>query len=136
MPPSLPDVVDVPKSPASSTAPRMAEAELDYRLNGSRFILIHTEVPDALSGHGLGGRLVRAALDRAVREGLTVVPWCPFARHWLQEHPDEAARVTLDWEATPDPVKRAAEELRPGVAATSAGWVMIPMCPDPATSAY
>ena len=53
------------------------------------------------SGHGLGGRLVRAALDRAARDGLTVVPWCPFARHWLEEHPEEAARVTLDWDSSP-----------------------------------
>ena len=33
---------------------------------------------------------------------LTVVPWCPFARRWLQEHPDEAAAVTIDWD-TPRP---------------------------------
>jgi predicted GNAT family acetyltransferase len=78
-----------------------AEAELMYHLNGSRLVLIHTEVPDALSGQGLGGRLVRAALDRAQRERLTLVPWCPFARRWLREHPDEAARVTVDWDPRP-----------------------------------
>jgi predicted GNAT family acetyltransferase len=96
-----PDVVDVPEESRFVYRAPEAVAELDYRLNGSRFILVHTEVPDALSGHGLGGRLVRAALDRAVREELTVVPWCPFATRWLQEHPDEAARVTIDWEPRP-----------------------------------
>jgi predicted GNAT family acetyltransferase len=45
--------------------------------------------------------LVRAALERAEREDLTVVPWCPFARRWLHEHPDQAARVTMDWETKP-----------------------------------
>lgn len=95
------DVVDVPKESRFVYRTPNGVAELDYRLNGLRFILIHTEVPDALSGHGVGGRLVRAALERAVSEGLTVVPWCPFARHWLQEHPNEAARVTLDWEPRP-----------------------------------
>jgi uncharacterized protein len=99
--PQSPDVVDVPQESRFVYRTADAVAELDYRLNGSRFILIHTEVPDALSGHGVGGRLVRAALDRAVRDGLTVVPWCPFSRHWLQEHPDEAARVTIDWETKP-----------------------------------
>ena len=98
---NLPTSSTSPKSPRFVSRVPEAGAELDYRLNGSRFILVHTDVPDALSGHGLGGRLVRAALDRAVREGLTVVPWCPFARRWLQEHPDEAARVTIDWEPRP-----------------------------------
>lgn len=96
-----PDVVDVPEESRFVYRAPDAVAELDYRLNGSRFILVHTEVPDALSGHGLGGRLVRAALGRAVRDGLTVVPWCPFARRWLQEHPGEAGRVTIDWESRP-----------------------------------
>ena len=45
--------------------------------------------------------LVRAALDRAEKEGLTVAPWCPFARKWLEEHPDDAARVPLDLESRP-----------------------------------
>ena len=62
-------------------------------------MLVHTEVPDALAGRGLGGRLVTAALDRAEREGLTVVPWCPFARDWLQRHPDAASRVDIDRES-------------------------------------
>jgi predicted GNAT family acetyltransferase len=72
-------------------------AELVYRRHGDRLVLIHTGVPDELEGHGVGGRLVRAALDRAEGEGLTVVPECPFARAWLERHPDEAARVKIDW---------------------------------------
>jgi uncharacterized protein len=72
-------------------------AELRYRRNGNRLVLIHTGVPAELEGHGLGGALVRAAVDRAEREGLTVVPLCPFAREWLKRHPGEVARVTVDW---------------------------------------
>ena len=73
-------------------------AELVYRVEGAYLVLIHTEVPEALAGRGLGGTLVRAALDRAVRDGLTVVPLCPFARGWLGRHPDDAARAPIDWE--------------------------------------
>ena len=65
-------------------------------------ILIHTAVPEEWGGHGFGGRLVRKALARAEADDLTVVPWCPFARRWLHEHPDDAARATIDWE-TPRP---------------------------------
>jgi uncharacterized protein len=79
-----------------------SEAELIYRIDGNRMLLIHTGVPDAWSGHGFGGRLVRAALVRAQVNDLTVVPWCPFARRWLRDHPDEAATVRIDWE-TPRP---------------------------------
>lgn len=72
-------------------------AELVYRLNGRRLVLIHTDVPPELEGRGFGGRLVAAAVDRAAREDLTLVPLCPFARAWLERHPDESARVPIDW---------------------------------------
>jgi len=78
------------------------EAELIYVRQGDRLILVHTEVPEVWGGHGIGGRLVRAAVAWAKADDLTVVPWCPYARRWLQEHPDEAAAVTIDWE-TPRP---------------------------------
>jgi RimJ/RimL family protein N-acetyltransferase/predicted GNAT family acetyltransferase len=74
-------------------------AELLYRQDGQRLVLIHTEVPAALDGHGLGGRLVMAAVDRAARDGLTIVPLCPFARAWLARHPDVAGRTRIDWDA-------------------------------------
>ena len=67
-------------------------AELAYRLDGDRLVLVHTGVPDELGGRGLGGVLVRAALDRAAAEDLTIVPRCPFARSWLEKHPDEVRR--------------------------------------------
>ena len=72
-------------------------AELSYRRVGNRLVLIHTEVPVELEGRGLGGALVAAAVDRAAREGMTLVPLCPFARGWLQRHPDVAKAATIDW---------------------------------------
>ena len=74
-------------------------AELRYHHSGKRLSLIHTEVPEELEGRGIGGRLVIAAVDRAAREGLTIVPYCPFARSWLERHADVADRVTIDWQA-------------------------------------
>jgi uncharacterized protein len=72
-------------------------AELKYHRNGNRLVLIHTEVPSRLEGRGIGGRLITAAIDRAARQGLTIVPLCPFARGWLERHADEAAKSTIDW---------------------------------------
>lgn len=74
-------------------------AELRYYRSGNRLALIHTEVPEELEGRGYGGRLVVAAVDRAAREGLTIVPYCPFARRWLERHSDVADRVPIDWQA-------------------------------------
>ena len=73
------------------------EAELVYEVRGDRLVLVHTGVPEELGGRGLGGVLVKAALARAQAEGLTIVPECPFARGWLQKHPDEIGGVPIDW---------------------------------------
>lgn len=72
-------------------------AELIYRQRADRLVLVHTGVPEALGGHGIGGQLVTAAVRRAAAEGLTVVPLCSYARAWLRSHPDVAATVTIDW---------------------------------------
>ncbi len=77
------------------------DAELVYRPDGDRLVLVHTEVPDAFRGRGIGGRLVRAAVGRAATTGETVVPSCPYARKWLQDHPEEAAAITVDWSEPP-----------------------------------
>jgi uncharacterized protein len=72
-------------------------AVLAYRISGKRFVLLHTEVPAELEGRGLGGALVTAAVRRAAREGMTVVPLCPFARGWLQRHAEVAGQAAIDW---------------------------------------
>ncbi|HEX9033645.1 MAG TPA: GNAT family N-acetyltransferase [Streptosporangiaceae bacterium] len=77
-------------------------AELTYRRQADRLVLIHTGVPESLSGRGIGGQLVEAALERAARERLTIVPLCPYARRWLERNPDAAATVTVDWGPPPD----------------------------------
>jgi hypothetical protein len=78
------------------------EAELVYRVSGDRLFLLHTEVPESLGGRGIAGQLVRAALRRAEADHLTIVPWCPYARRWLKEHPDEAGGIRVDF-TTPAP---------------------------------
>lgn len=68
-------------------------AFLDYRLTGEGIVLVHTQVPEALAGHGVGQALVRHALDDARARGLSVVPMCPFAAAWIQRHPEYADLV-------------------------------------------
>jgi predicted GNAT family acetyltransferase len=68
-------------------------AFLVYERHGDRLVLVHTEVPKPFEGRGCGGMLVRAAVDYARVHHLRVVPVCPFARAYLQRHPEYADRV-------------------------------------------
>ena len=79
------------------------EATLIYRQSPGRLTLVHTGVPEALGGRGIGGRLVQAAVERAARSGEVIAPGCPYARAWLTKHQEEAARVTIDWPEPPTP---------------------------------
>jgi predicted GNAT family acetyltransferase len=67
---------------------------LNYRRTGDTVTLIHTEIDDAFEGHGLGGRLARAALDDLRARGLRVVPRCPFVAKFIGEHPEYGDLVT------------------------------------------
>lgn len=61
---------------------------IDYRPGGESLILAHTEVDAGREGEGLGGRLVRGALEQLRAQGRTVIPLCPFAAAWLDRHPE------------------------------------------------
>jgi uncharacterized protein len=71
-------------------------AELAYHRRGDRLSILHTGVPGSLEGKGIGSALVRAAVELAAADGLTLVPYCPFARQWLDGHPEVAAAVRVD----------------------------------------
>jgi uncharacterized protein len=66
---------------------------LDYRPAGDSVILAHTEIAEAHGGQGLGGLLVRAALERIVGAGRKVIPLCPFAAAYIARHPELAEHV-------------------------------------------
>ena len=64
-------------------------AYVEYERAGDRRItLLHTEVPDALSGQGVGSKLVRGTLDAVRLEGLRVVPCCEFVAAYVARHPE------------------------------------------------
>jgi predicted GNAT family acetyltransferase len=65
------------------------EAEMTYSRAGKGLIIIdHTEVPAALRGRSVGERLVRQAVEDARREGVAIVPLCPFAKAQIGRHPE------------------------------------------------
>ncbi len=59
-----------------------------YDIEGERISFTHTVVPVAIEGRGVGGRLIRGALDDARSRGLKVVPICSFVRSYIERHPE------------------------------------------------
>ncbi|MBP0444493.1 N-acetyltransferase [Roseomonas sp. SSH11] len=71
-----------------------ATAIIAYRQAGpGRIDMLHTEVPESLSGQGVGSRLVQGALDLARADGLKVVPSCSFVAAYIKRHPEYADLV-------------------------------------------
>jgi uncharacterized protein len=64
-----------------------AIAFVEYRRTSDQFVLTHTEVPEAMSGQGVGSKLVAGVLDAIRGEGATVVPECEFVASFIQRHP-------------------------------------------------
>ena len=59
-----------------------------YRRRNGRIAFTHTEVDDKLEGHGFGSRLASEALADVKRQGLEVVPLCPFIARYIDDHPE------------------------------------------------
>ena len=57
-----------------------------YRKQGSIITFTHTEVPEALSGRGVGSSLAKGALDAARAAGERVIALCPFIAAYIRRH--------------------------------------------------
>lgn len=61
----------------------------EYRLVDDQLSAMHTEVDSEFEGHGVGSKLVRGLLADARARRLAVLPYCPFVRSYLANHPDD-----------------------------------------------
>ena len=61
-----------------------------YTLTPGIITFTHTEVPQELSGQGIGSKLARDALEQVRARGLKVIPKCPFISAYIAKH-DEFA---------------------------------------------
>ena len=62
----------------------------NYTRDNGAITFMHTEVPKALQGRGIGSTLVKGALDLARAQGVKVKARCPFVKAWIERHPDYA----------------------------------------------
>ena len=61
---------------------------LSYRLDTDHIALLHAEIETARERHGLGSQLVAFALQDARDRHLSVLPYCPFVRAYIMQHPE------------------------------------------------
>ena len=89
----IPEVIDNPDASRFEILTDQGAAILTYRHRGADLELVHTEVPPALEGHGYAAALATAALSVARREGMKVIPTCPYVKAYLTRHPEYADLV-------------------------------------------
>ena len=66
---------------------------VQYHLRNGVIALVHTETDDRFRGQGLAGRLIQSTLDAARERHLSVLPYCPYVRRFITEHPEYADLV-------------------------------------------
>lgn len=64
------------------------DARLEYHREGSKMVITHTGVPEAIGGRGIAGELVREAFEFARAQGWHVHPQCSYAAAWAERHPE------------------------------------------------
>jgi predicted GNAT family acetyltransferase len=63
-------------------------AVLQYRFYKDDVALMHTEVPEKLSGKGLASALAKSALEWTKNNNKKVMVYCPFVASYLKKHPE------------------------------------------------
>ncbi len=63
-------------------------AMVKYILGSSEIIFTHTEVPEALEGHGIAGKMAKVAVEYAKAQGLRIRPTCPYIAEYIKRHPE------------------------------------------------
>lgn len=64
------------------------KAKIEYDLQKDRMFLLHTEVPPALGGRGVGQAIVEKTLQYLDENNLKLVPLCSFVASYVKKHPE------------------------------------------------
>jgi predicted GNAT family acetyltransferase len=64
-----------------------------YKEQDGRLVLLHTEVPQQLSGQGVGSRLAHAVFETLKARGRRVIAKCPFMASYATKHTDYLAML-------------------------------------------
>lgn len=67
---------------------------IDYRVSGDTYDLHHTEIRPEARGGGLGGVLVRGALEDLQEQNRKVIPSCWYVREFIDANDEFAPLLT------------------------------------------
>lgn len=62
-----------------------------YKVEDDRVVLLHTEVPQELSGRGYGSRLAHGVFEALRRDRKRVIAKCPFMSSYAARHAEYGA---------------------------------------------
>lgn len=82
------ELIDNPDKPQYEFHLEGEIPRLEYIEAQDKIYLTHTEVPPPLAGKGIGSALIGAVLEDIDRQGLTLVPLCPFVAMYLKRNPE------------------------------------------------
>ncbi len=71
----------------------------EYRRRPGLIAFVHTLTDPRFEGQGVASQLVRTALTQARAEGLSVLPFCPFVRGYIERHTEYLDLVPEDMRA-------------------------------------
>ncbi len=63
-------------------------AFIDYLKKNHTLVLTHTEVPEEISGKGIGKKLVQKVLNHVEKKSFKVIPQCSFIISYMKRHPE------------------------------------------------
>ncbi len=96
-------VVDVPdRSHFESRVGGEVAGFAEYRRRPGLLAFVHTLTDPRFEGQGVASQLVRTALTEARADELSVLPFCPFVRGYIERHTEyldlvpEAMRAKFD----------------------------------------
>ena len=68
----------------------------DYRVDGDSVVVPHVETNPAHRGQGNADRLMAGMLDDLRATARTIMPLCPFAADYIDQHLDQQDLLTID----------------------------------------
>ncbi len=66
-------------------------AFIQYEWKGENMAILHTEVPEDKQSEGYAAQLAKYVLDKAQKEHLHLLVYCPYIAAYIKKHPEYAA---------------------------------------------
>ncbi len=63
-------------------------AFVEFEQRGNTYFLLHTEVPESMTGKGVASILVQKVMNYLLKSEAKMKQFCPYIKAWLKRHPE------------------------------------------------